>query len=115
MLMYAGIYALGVFLASISQVMLKMEAMKPHESVLAEYLNPMVIFAYGIFFATTLMTILAYTVIPVSLGAVLEATSYLYVTAFGALIFKERITLPKIIAIGLIILGVIIFALGMPT
>ena len=115
MLMYAGIYALGVFLASISQVMLKMEAMKPHESVLAEYLNPMVIFAYGIFFATTPMTILAYTVIPVSLGAVLEATSYLYVTAFGALIFKERITLPKIIAIGLIILGVIIFALGMPT
>ena len=115
MLLYAGIYALGVFLASISQVMLKMEAMKPHETVLAEYLNPMVIFAYAIFFLTTLMTILAYTVIPVSLGAVLEATSYLYVTAFGALIFKERITIPKLVAIGLIIFGVIVFALGMPS
>lgn len=113
MILYAGIYALGVFLASVSQVLLKIEASKPHESLLKEYLNPLVIFAYAIFFATTLMTILAYTVIPVSLGAVLEATSYLYVTAFGVLVFKERISLPKIAALGLIIGGIIVFALGM--
>ena len=114
MILYACIYALGVFLASISQVMLKKEAMKEHDSLIAEYLNPMVIFAYVIFFATTLMTIIAYTVIPVSLGSVLEGTSYLYVTAFGAIIFKERITLQKLIAIGLIVGGIVIFALGMP-
>ena len=114
MIVYAGIYALGVFLAAVSQVLLKMEAMKEHDSLLAEYLNPMVIFAYGIFVLTTLMTVIAYWVIPVSLGAVLEATSYLYVTAFGALIFKERITWQKAAAIGVIILGVVIFALGMP-
>ena len=114
MILYAGIYALGVFLASVSQVMLKKEAMKKHDSLLAEYLNPMVIFAYAIFVATTLMTIIAYWVIPVSFGAVLEATSYLYVTAFGALIFKERITWQKACAIGVIILGVVVFALGMP-
>ena len=114
-LIFAGIYALGVFLASVSQVLLKREAMKPHESMIAESLNPQVILAYSIFFVTTLTTIVAYTVIPVSLGSVLEATSYLYVMAFGALIFNERITFPKIVAIGLIIGGVIIFALGMPT
>lgn len=114
MALYAGIYALGVLLASISQVLLKKEAMKPHDSLLAEYLNPMVIFAYAIFFGTTLMTILAYTVIPVSLGNVLEATSYLYVTAFGAIIFKEKVTPMKLAAIGLIILGVVVFAIGLP-
>ena len=115
MILYAFIYALGVFFASISQVMLKIEASKQHDSLLKEYLNPLVIFAYVIFFATTLMTILAYTVIPVALGSVLEATSYLYITAFGAIIFKERVTPKKLIAIGLIVGGIIIFALGMPS
>ena len=115
MILYAGIYALGVFLASVSQVMLKKEATKPHDSLIKEYLNPLVVFAYAILVLTTLMTIFAYTVIPVSLGSVLEATSYLYVTAFGAIIFKERITLKKLLAIGLIVGGIVVFALGMPT
>lgn len=114
MLAYALVYALGVFLAAVSQVLLKKEAMKPHDSLMAEYLNPTVVFAYAIFFLTTLMTIFAYQVIPVSLGSVLECTSYLYVTAFGALIFKERVTPQKLAAIGLIVVGVAIFSLGLP-
>ena len=114
MIAYAAIYALGVFLASVSQVLLKIEASKEHDSLLAEYLNPLVVFAYAIFVATTLLTILAYTVIPVSLGAVLEATSYLYVTAFGALVFHERVSAKKLVALALIVGGVVVFALGMP-
>ena len=48
-----------------------------------EYLNPLVIFAYGIFFGTTLLGILAYKGMPVSLGPVLETTAYFYITVFG--------------------------------
>lgn len=46
---YALISLLGVFLSSVSQVMLKKAAMRKYSSVVQEYLNPLVIFAYGIF------------------------------------------------------------------
>ena len=83
MLLYSGVYLLGVFISAISQVMLKKAAQREYGSTVREYLNPLVIFAYVLFFLTTLMTIYAYKVIPISLGPVLEATSYLYVTFFG--------------------------------
>ena len=40
---YALISLLGVFLSSVSQVMLKKAAMRKYDSVLKEYLNPLVI------------------------------------------------------------------------
>ena len=87
--------------------------MKPHDSVIAEYLNPRVIIAYLIFFAATLMTIYAYKEVPLSLGPILEATSYVYVMVFGAVFFAEKPTKLKVAAIGLILVGVAVFAMGL--
>lgn len=112
MIAYAGVYLFGVLISAISQVLLKKEALKKHDSVIKEYLNPSVIFAYVLFFAATLMSIFAYKVIPLSLGPILEATSYIYVVAFGALFFKEKITKKKVIALILIISGICIYSLG---
>ena len=92
---YALISLLGVFLSSVSQVMLKRAAMRKYSSVVQEYLNPLVIFAYGIFFSTTLLGILAYKGMPVSLGPVLETTAYFYITVFGVVIFKEKLNSKK--------------------
>ena len=47
---YALIVLLGVFISAISQVMLKKSAVKKYDSRIKEYLNPLVIFAYFIFF-----------------------------------------------------------------
>lgn len=107
---YIIIYMVSVFVASVSQVMLKKAAMKKHDNFLAEYLNPLVIFAYLLFFGTTLASVIAYKVLPISLGPVLEATSYLYVTLFGVAIFKERINRRKLLALLLIIIGIVVFA-----
>lgn len=109
---YALVYLLGVFLASVSQVMLKKAAQKEYDSVVKEYLNPLVISAYVIFFITTLMTIYAYKVVPLSLGPILEATSYLYVTFFGVTIFKEKIGKKKALALAIIICGIITYSFG---
>ena len=98
-LVYAGVLLLSTFLASISQVMLKKSALKQYDSPLKEYLNPLVVFAYALFVGTTLLTMLAYRGIPLSLGPVLEASGYLYVTAFGVLVFKERMTPRKLLAV----------------
>lgn len=109
-LLYAGILLLGVFISAVSQVILKKAAMKKYDSPILEYLNPMVIFAYMLFVGTTLLSILAYRGIPLSLGPVLEATSYLYVTFFGVTIFKEKINRKKLVALALIIVGILIYA-----
>lgn len=112
MILYSGIYLVGVFVAAVSQVMLKKAAQKEHSSALREYLNPLVIFAYILFFLTTLMTIYAYKVIPISLGPVLEATSYLYITFFGVTIFKEKLGWKKAVALALIIIGIVVYSFG---
>jgi len=109
---YAAVYLFGVFISAVSQVLLKKEALKEHDNIIKEYVNPSVVFAYVLFFAATLMSIFAYKAIPLSLGPILEATSYIYVVAFGALFFKERITKKKVCALSLIIIGIVIFSFG---
>lgn len=112
MMLYAGVYLLGVFVSAVSQVLLKKEAMKPHESALAEYLNPSVIIAYTIFVAATFMTVYAYKEVPLSLGPILEATSYVFVAFFGVTVFHERLGWKKIAALALIIVGICVYSLG---
>lgn len=111
--LYIGIYLVGVFISSVSQVLLKKAAQREYATPLKEYLNPFVITAYALFFGATLMTILAYKVVPLSMGAILEATAYLYITFFGVTIFKEKIGKEKAFALALIIGGIIVYSLGM--
>ena len=39
---YAALFLFGTFISSVSQVMLKKSAQRPHASRLAEYANPLV-------------------------------------------------------------------------
>ena len=98
-LIYSCVLLIGVLVSAISQVLLKKAAMKHYENHLKEYLNPMVIFAYAMFVGTTFLSIIAYRGIPLSMGPILEATSYIYVTIFGVKIFHERLNKKKIINI----------------
>ena len=108
---HACILLIGVFISSISQVMLKKASMKPHSSFLKEYLNPLVIAAYALFFGTTLLSVIAYRGIPLSMGPVLETTSYIYVTIFGVRIFHEKINRTRMIALLFIIVGIMVYSL----
>ena len=96
-LLHAGILLFGVFVGAISQVMLKKAAQKHYDSVLREYLNPLVILAYVLFVGTTLLSVLA-------------ATSYIYVTFFGVTIFHEKMNRKKLLALALILAGIVISA-----
>ena len=109
---YAGIVLVGVFISAVSQVMLKKASMREYGSVLQEYMNPLVILAYTIFFGTTLLSLLAYRVVPLSMGPILESTSYIYVTIFGVLIFKEEINRRKIAALALILVGIMVYSIA---
>lgn len=111
LLIYSSILLISVFISSVAQVMLKKSANKTYSSVIKEYLNPLVIVAYVIFFASTFLTIFAYKYVPLSFGPILETTSYLYITIFSVSIFKEKINIKKIISLVVIVIGIIVFAL----
>ena len=112
MAIYSGILLLGTFVSAVSQVILKKAAGKEYPSKLKEYLNAPVIFAYSLFVLTTLMCIVSYKVVPLSFGPILESTSYLYVTAFGALFFGEKVTAKKAASLCLILLGIVVYSFG---
>lgn len=110
--MYASILIFGVFISSISQIILKKSADKKRDSIIKEYLNPYVIGAYSIFIAATLLSILAYRGIPLSLGPILEATGYLFVTMWGLVFFGEKLSFKKVIALVLIVTGIVVYSFG---
>ena len=111
LLLYSLFYVSAVFLSAVSQIMLKLSARKKYGSRIREYLNPLVIVSYGLFFGCTLITMLAYRKVPLSLGQILESSGYIFVTVLGTTILKERLSRKKMIGMAVILLGIFIFTL----
>ncbi len=108
---YIFIFLGSVFLSSVSQIMLKRSAQQTYGSRLKEYLNPLVIFAYILFFGCTLITMYALRVVPLSMAPVLEASGYIFVAVLSRIVLKEKISKKKILGLGVIICGILIYAL----
>ena len=107
----AGIIMIGIILYSTEIAgSCKCHESRKHDSITKEYLNPKVVIAYILFIGTTLLSIIAYRVVPLSMGPVLESTSYIWIMIFGVTIFGERITKRKLFALATIIVGIIIFS-----
>lgn len=105
---YVFLFLFSVFISSVSQIILKASASEQYDNIVKEYLNAKVICAYGIFFASSLLTVLAYRYIPLSLGPVLEASGYIFVSVLGYVFLKERISRRKMIGLLLIVLGIVV-------
>ena len=110
-ILFSLIFVFGVFISSVSQIILKKAAQKKYPNKIREYLNARVIFAYIIFFGATLCSIWAYTVIPLSLGPILESAGYIFVAVLSWLFLKEKITKKKMLGLSIIIIGIIIYSL----
>jgi drug/metabolite transporter (DMT)-like permease len=109
--LYIVIFISASLISAFSQILLKTAAKQAYSSWIYEYLNVKVITAYFIFFLATLITVYCYKVVPLSTGAMLEATGYVFVTVLGRIILKERVSMQKIIGMALVIIGVITVAL----
>lgn len=106
--MYIAIYLFAVFISSCSQILLKKSSNKIYNSKVREYLNAYVIIAYGIFFLSTFLNIIAYKELSVSTACLLETTGYIYTLFFGKIFFNENISINKILGMIFIFFGVII-------
>lgn len=105
---YHLIFVISVTISSISQVMLKKSANKKENTGLKEYLNPLVIIAYGLFFASTVLTMYAFKGVPMNQGPVIESLGYVIVMILGRIFLSEKITRNKLIGICLILAGVLL-------
>lgn len=109
--MYLSIFILSVFIASVSQVLLKISADKKYKSLFREYFNLHVIGGYGMFFISTILTITGYRGLPLKAGPIVESLGYIFIIILSIIVFKEKIDRNKIIGTILIILGIIIFSI----
>jgi drug/metabolite transporter (DMT)-like permease len=108
---YIFIFLSSVFIASVSQTMLKVSAGKHYDNPLREYLNLRVIAAYCLFFLSSLITVLAYRYVPLSMGPVLESSGYIFVAVLSFLFLKEHIGKKTILGLVLIFAGILVFSI----
>lgn len=105
------IFLLGVFVSSISQIILKKSSQKQYASPIKEYLNAPVIIAYCIFFSATLCSVFAFRYIPLSMGPILESSGYIFVALLSYFILKEKLNRKKILGLATIIIGILVYSL----
>ena len=103
---------IGIFLCSMSQILLKRSANAEHSSMLFEFVNPLVFVAYAVFSTSLLINIWAmrHGLLLKEL-TVLESLGYVFVPFLSYIILKERITKRAVCATSIIIIGIIIFYL----
>ena len=111
-LIFSCVFVGSLFISSVSQILLKKSANKTYESTLKEYLNPLVIIAYGMFFCSMLITMYCYRFVDVSAGPILESAGYIFVAVLGAVFLKERFTAKKLIGMLVLLAGIALFSLG---
>lgn len=110
--------ALGIILvlsatavSAVSQVLLKLSAKRTYLNACQEYINPFVITAYGMYFATTIMSVLALRYIPLTLSTAFGTSGQIFVPVMSYLFLQEKISRRKAVGMVIIIVGIIIFAL----
>lgn len=109
LLPYLLLGVFSVFIAALSQTLLKWESGREHKSFWREYLNVGVVGGYALLMASMLLTMFAYRKLPLSMTPAFESFSYLFVSFFGVTVFHERVTKKKLLALGLIVAGILVF------
>ncbi len=101
----------GVLISSGSQIMLKKAALKPYDKWYQQYLNPLVIGAYAIFFASTLTNVVALRVVPLTWEPIWNSAAHVFVMVLAYLFMGERPSRRKLLGLGTILVGIALFSL----
>ena len=109
---FSCVFLVSVFISSVSQILLKKSADKIYDSKIKEYLNPLVLIAYGMFFCSMLITMYCYKFVDVSAGPIFESAGYIFVAVLGFIFLKEKFTVKKVIGMIVLMCGIALFSLG---
>ena len=108
--MYYLLVILSVFAAAGAQMLLKQGARQNYAGFWQQYLNPWVIGGYAILACSLVLNIFCMSHgVQVKEVSTIESLSYLFVPCLAFILFGERITSRKVLAIAVIMAGVILF------
>ena len=110
-IMHVLMFVAAVFIASLSQILLKISSEKKYSSHLREYLNVHVVSAYGMFFLSSVLTVIAYRGVELKAGPIIQSLNYIFVLFLGQIFLSEKITLKKAAGVALIVAGIVVFNL----
>ena len=67
-------------------------------------------FTMSLFFISNFITIYGLKYVPLSMGPILESTGYVFIVILSRLFLKEAISKKKIMGMGIILIGIIVFS-----
>lgn len=108
---YLALILFGVLISAFSQIMLKKAAGKTYTKWYQQYLNPLVIGAYAIFFLSTLTNLIGLEVVPLTWEPIWNSAGHIFVCVLAYLFMRERPGKRKLIGLGLILAGIVLFSL----
>lgn len=100
----------SVLIADISQIILKKAAVKKYSKWYKSYLNFPVISAYGMFFVSTIFSVISLKKLPLSLSPVWQSMGQIFVVVLSYFVLHEKISRTKLHGILIIIIGIILFS-----
>ena len=109
--LYFIVALISVLISGISQIILKKAALKTYEKWYLSYLNFPVIFAYFLFFLSTVCSVIALRHLPLSLSPMWQSMGQIFVALLSYFVLKEKLTKKKITGIAVIVLGIVLFSI----
>lgn len=102
---------LAVFIASVSQILLKQSAQMEHKNIIFKFLNWRVILGYALLLGTTVINVFAYRGVELKVTPMIESTGIIWVTILAAFWLGEKPTKRTLLSIGVTVIGIIVFSL----
>lgn len=102
---------LAVFVASVSQILLKQSAQMEHKNIIYKFLNWRVILGYALLFGTTIINVFAYRGVELKVTPMIESTGIIWVTILAVWFLKERPSKRALLSIAVTVIGIIVFSI----
>lgn len=112
MSIYLLLALIGQIIASFSQILLKKSSGKEYSSFIRQYLNVLVICGYGMLGISMLISVVCYSGLEYMQVVIIEPIGYVIVMFLSRLFFGEKITMRKIIGMGVLLSGIVVFYLN---
>ena len=100
-----------VFVASLSQILLKQSAETEHKNIIYKFLNWRVILGYVLLFGTTIINVFAYRGVELKVTPMIESTGIIWVTILAVWFLKERPSKRALLSIAVTVIGIIVFSI----
>lgn len=107
-MIYYAFAMLAILLTGISQVLLKIGA-RNDNTRMGVYLNPFTAAAYFIFLIVTICGVFALQGLELKLFYALTSLNYVVVMVLSGVVLNEEMNVDKLRAVGLIVIGVVVF------